>query len=346
MTDTAVRVLVVDDEPAMREVLDMRLSAWGYEVLLAGRVGEAERLARSQAPDIVISDVVLPEASGLDLLRRLKAGDPDRPVILMTAHGRIDDAVEAMKLGARDFLTKPLDHAKLRAILQAAEQDVRERREAHALESTLDHGAGLGPLVGESPGMQEVYLTVRTVASSDASVIVTGESGTGKELVARAIHDLSRRHAGPFIGVNVAAIPETLIESELFGHERGAFTGAVASRQGCFELANGGTLFLDEITEMPAAMQPKLLRVLEEGRLRRVGGGQEIRLDARIITATNRAPEDAVAQGILRHDLYYRLNVFTIALPPLRERGGDIALLAQHFIRRSARASARLRLAG
>jgi DNA-binding NtrC family response regulator len=302
-------------------------------VVDAGRVGEAERLARLHSPDIVISDVVLPEASGLDLLRRLKAGDADRPVVLMTAHGRIDDAVEAMKLGARDFLTKPLDYAKLRAILQAAEREVLERRLAHELESTLDHGAGLGPLVGDSPRMREVYRLIKTVGESDASVIVTGESGTGKELVARAIHDMSRRRSGPFIAVNVAAIPEGLMESELLGHERGAFTGAVAARSGCFELADGGTLFLDEVTEMPAAMQPKLLRVLEESRLRRVGGSQEIRFNVRVIAATNRVPEDAVANGILRHDLFYRLNVFTIALPALRERGGDVALLGQHFIR-------------
>ena len=332
MGERRIRVLVVDDEAAMREVLEMRLTEWGHEVHVAATPDEAERMADRLEPDVVLSDVVLPGVSGIELLRRLQAGDPGRPVILITAHGSIDDAVEAMKLGARDFLTKPLDYTKLRLTLEAASREARQRRASQALDRTLAEGAGLGPLVGTSAAMQEVYGLIRAVAGSDASVIVTGESGTGKELVARAIHSLSRRAAGAFVPVNLAAVPEGLVESELFGHEKGAFTGAQAVRRGCFELADGGTLFLDEITEMPAMMQPKLLRVLEGAHLRRVGGSQEIGFDVRVIAATNRDPEQAAEQGLLRRDLYYRLNVFAIALPPLRERDGDVPLLVQHLL--------------
>ncbi len=328
-----MRVLVVDDEAAICEVLEMRLAAWGFEVLVAGDANEAQRLAAAHDPDLVISDIVLPEASGLDLLNRLKAGDPERPVVLITAHGSVDTAVEAMKRGAQDFLTKPLDYDKLRATVMALAEVIAERRGARRLEESLAKGAGLGALVGVSPPMQEVYRLVATVAGTDASVILTGETGTGKELAARAIHERSQRASGPFIALNVTAVPEGLFESELFGHERGSFTGAAAARAGCFELADRGTLFLDEVAEMPVAMQPKLLRVLEEGKARRVGGAQAIGFDVRVIAATNHDPAVAVADGRLREDLYYRLNVFTIVLPPLRARGGDVPLLSQHFIR-------------
>ncbi len=333
MADQAMRILVVDDEPAMREVVEMRLSEWGYGVLLASSGAEARLLAERERPDAVISDVVLPELSGLELLQSLKAGDRDRPVILITAYGTIDEAVEAMKLGAHDFLTKPLDYAKLRATLAALAKEIDRRGQVRKLDSALEKGAGLAGLVGRSPKMREVFRLVEAVAASDASVIVCGESGTGKELVARAVHDLSHRAHGPFVAVNVAAIPEGLAESELFGHEKGAFSGAVAARPGCFELASTGTLFLDEITEMPAALQTKLLRVLEGGTVRRVGGSREIHFDVRVIAATNRDPQHAVEHGALRHDLYYRLNVFTLTLPPLREREADGLLLAQHFVR-------------
>ncbi len=333
MANEAMRILVVDDEPAMREVIQMRLAEWGYRVVLAGSGSEARTLAEREHPDAVISDVVLPELSGLELLQSLKAGDRDRPVILITAYGTIDEAVEAMKLGAHDFLTKPLDYAKLRATLAALAKEIDRRGQVRKLDSALEKGAGLAGLVGRSAKMREAFRLIEAVAASDASVIVCGESGTGKELVARAVHDLSRRAGGPFVAVNVAAIPEGLAESELFGHEKGAFSGAVASRPGCFELANTGTLFLDEITEMPAALQTKLLRVLEGGSVRRVGGSREMRFDVRVITATNRDPQQAVEGGALRHDLFYRLNVFTLTLPPLREREGDALLLAQHFVR-------------
>jgi DNA-binding NtrC family response regulator len=329
----AMRILVVDDEPAMREVLEMRLSEWGYEVIVAATGAEARALAERERPDAVISDVVLPELSGLELLQSLTSGDQGRPVILVTAYGTIDEAVEAMKLGAYDFLTKPLEYAKLHATLAALAKDIERRGQMRKLETTLRRGGGVGELVGRSAKMREVFRLVEAVAASDASMIVCGESGTGKELVARAVHDLSQRAHGPFVAVNVAAIPEGLAESELFGHEKGAFSGAVAARSGCFELANTGTLFLDEIAEMPAALQTKLLRVLEGGTVRRVGGMRELHFDVRVIAATNRDPQHAVDRGILRQDLFYRLNVFTVSLPPLREREGDVPLLLQHFVR-------------
>ena len=333
MSGRSLTILVVDDEAAMREVLEMRLSEWGHRVLVASDGAEARVMAERERPDLVISDVQLPGLGGLELLQALRAGGSDRPVILITAYGSIDAAVEAMKLGARDFLTKPLDYAKLQATLAALGAELDRRGQVRRLESALEKGAGLATIVGRSQRMREVFKTIEAVAASNASVIVTGESGTGKELVARAIHELGRRSSGPFVAVNVAAIPEGLAESELFGHEKGAFSGAVAARAGCFELADTGTLFLDEVTEMPIALQTKLLRVLEGERLRRVGGTKEMRFDVRVIAATNRDPLQAVETGILRRDLYYRLNVFTLPLPPLREREGDVILLAQHFVR-------------
>jgi DNA-binding NtrC family response regulator len=333
MPDRSLKVLVVDDEAAMREVLEMRLTEWGFHVVVAGDGAEARLLAERERPDVVISDVQLPELSGLALLQLLKTGDRDRPVILITAYGSIDEAVEAMKLGAHDFLTKPLDYAKLRATLAALAGELERRGQVRHLESALDKGAGFSGIVGRSQRMRELFTLLEAVAASDASVIVTGESGTGKELVARAVHDRSTRAHGPFVAVNVAAIPEGLAESELFGHEKGAFSGAVATRPGCFELADTGTLFLDEVAEMPATLQTKLLRVLEGNRLRRVGGTREVSFDVRVIAATNRDPLQAVEQGTLRRDLYYRLNVFTLALPPLRDREGDLLLLAQYFVR-------------
>jgi DNA-binding NtrC family response regulator len=327
------KILVVDDEVAMREVLQMRLEEWGFDVCLAEDGREGHELAESNDPDIVISDVVMPQVSGMDLLRSLKAGNPDRPVILVTAQATVDLAVEAMKKGARDFVTKPIDYSKLKVTLEAAEQEVNLRRESRRLTAQLEGGAGFGDFVGTSKSMREVYELISSIAPKDASVIIAGESGTGKELAARTIHELSPRSKGPFIAVNASAIPENLMESEMFGHERGAFTGATGIQAGCFELANHGTLFLDEIAEMPATLQPKLLRVLEDRKVRRVGGGQEFVVDARVLAATNKDPRDAVESGKLREDLFYRLNVFTVALPPLRERRTDIPLLAQAFVR-------------
>jgi DNA-binding NtrC family response regulator len=331
--NNALTVLVVDDEPAMRLVLEARLRNWGYETLLAADGDEAERIVKEAHPAIVVSDVVMPGRSGLELIQALKAGDPARPVILITAQGTIDMAVEAMKQGAQDFLTKPLDHTKLRAVLDAAREEIELRRASQKLETRSEKEMGFGALFGTSKRMKEVYEMLEAVAASDASAILTGESGTGKEVAARAIHEYGARAKGPFIALNAAAIPETLIESELFGHEKGAFTGAVTSRPGCFELAHRGTLLLDEIAEMPIALQPKLLRVLEDGRVRRLGGRQEFAFDVRVLAATNREPREAVQLGLLREDLYYRLNVFTIMLPPLRERQEDIPGLAQQLLR-------------
>ena len=333
MESTRISVLVVDDEPALREVLTLRIQDWGYDVTTAVDAADAERALGNARPDVVISDVVLPGISGVDLLRWLKRHDDQMPVIMMTAHGNIDAAVEAMKAGARDFLTKPLDYASLRALLDGISAERQQRELDHELDANLEATASLGGLVGRSKSMRELHRLIQLVASSDASVIITGESGTGKEVVAHAIHTLSARRDKPFVAMNAAAIPEGLIESELFGHEQGAFTGATKARPGSFELANGGTLFLDEIAEMPIALQPKLLRILEDTHARRLGGSREIPFDVRVLAATNRSVAAAVREGLLREDLFYRLNVFEIALSPLRERVDDIALLSRHFVR-------------
>ncbi len=327
-----ITVLVVDDEATMRDILEMRLRKWGFDVLVAADATEAARVVREDEPDIVLSDIVMPEMSGLELLRELKGQDPDRPVILLTAHGTVERAVEAMKVGARDFLTKPLNYPNLKAVLDQACRDrevlVRSRR----LSLELKGEKGFGPFIGMSPRMKDAYSLIQAVASSDASVLITGESGTGKELAAKTIHDLSARKHGDFVAVNAAAIPRDLVESELFGHEKGAFTGASHDRIGCFELADSGTLLLDEISEMPLELQPKLLRVLDEARFRRVGGKREVTVDVRTLAATNQDPRQSVRDGLLREDLYYRLNVFTVHLPALRDREGDISLLAHYFL--------------
>ena len=252
--------------------------------------------------------------------------------LLLVSPKRADAAIESMKQGAQDFITKPMDYPKLRAILKSAESDIEMRQSSRKLTSQLERGSGFGEFVGTSKPMREVYDLIQSLSSSDASAIITGESGTGKELAARTIHQLSSRASGPFIAVNSSAIPESLIESEVFGHEKGAFTGAIGVRPGCFELADGGTLFLDEIGEMPLALQPKLLRVLEDGKVRRLGGKQEFEFNVRVIAATNQETSNAIREGRLREDLYYRLTVFTVHLPPLRDRKEDIPLLAQHFI--------------
>jgi DNA-binding NtrC family response regulator len=326
------RVLVVEDEPAMREVLRMRIEPWGFDVAAAATGGEARAACDAQPPDVVICDVVLPDGSGLDLLPDLRGAHGHRPVVMITAHGTIDAAVEALKRGAADFLTKPLDYPKLHAVLDEVLAEVDQRGSLQKLQRELEGAPGLGPLVGTSKPMRDLFRMIEVLGGNEASTLITGESGTGKELVARAIHDLSARASGPFVAVNAAAIPEGLMESELFGNEKGAFTGAVAARAGCFELANGGTLFLDEIAEMPLALQPKILRAIECGRVRRLGAARESVFDARLVAATNKEPEEALKEGRLRPDLYYRLNVFTLALPPLRDRIEDLPLLAQHFV--------------
>jgi DNA-binding NtrC family response regulator len=334
------RILVVDDDPTFRDVLEMRLQRWGYQVQVAPDAASASRLAGQWKPHLVLSDVVMPEASGLDLLGQLRKDDPARPVILLTAHASVEMAVEAMKLGAVDFITKPLNYPNLKAVVEEyLRNSVNERvndgepgsAEPEAAETSQADGEGLQPFIGSSPAMQEAYRLIRSAAGSDASVLITGESGTGKELVARTLHRLSRRASGPFVAVNAAAIPRDLMESEIFGHEKGAFTGATDSRAGCFELADGGTLFLDEIGEMPKELQPKLLRVLDLARIRRVGGSREVSFDVRTLAATNRDPRKAVEDGVIREDLFFRLNVLHIHLPALRDRVGDVRLLADAF---------------
>jgi len=334
---TRLEVLVVDDEPALREVLSLRITDWGHDVRAVADAATAERELEARVPDVVLCDLVLPGSSGMALLARIKERDQRLPVVMMTAHGNIDGAVEAMKQGATDFLTKPLDHQMLRALLDATASDLRRVRANRSLDAQLDQDDNSSGIVGRTRAMRELRRNVELLASSDASAIITGESGTGKEVVARAIHAASARRAKPFVAVNAAAIPEGLIESEVFGHEQGAFTGATRARPGCFEMAEGGTLFLDEIAEMPIALQPKLLRVLEGGRARRLGGSRDVRFDVRVLAATNRSASQAIRDGRLREDLFYRLNVFELVIPPLRDRVEDIALLAQHFVREFSR---------
>lgn len=332
MSTARPKVLVVDDEAAMREVLEMRLQPWGFDVFLAEDGEQARRMVARHDPAVVITDVSLPDFSGLELLRWLRETNSQREVILITAYGSIDAAVRAMKFGARDFLTKPLDYHKLEALLAEALSDNERGSARQTLERRLEQRSGLGPIVGTSRPMRKLYKTIRLLAQNEASAIITGESGTGKELVGRTIHELSGRRDKPYLAVNTAAIAEGLVESELFGHEKGAFTGAVATKAGWFELADQGTLFLDEFAEMPTPLQPKFLRVLEDSRVRRLGGAREMEFDVRLLAATNRHPARAVEEGVLREDLYYRLNVFTVDLPPLRQRQEDIPLLAQHFV--------------
>jgi DNA-binding NtrC family response regulator len=326
------RILVVDDEPAEREGLARLVGQWGYEVETAASGEKALSLVETRHPAVVLTDLVLPEMDGLTLLQKLKETGRPPIVLVVTGHGTVESAVEAMRHGAFDYLTKPVDATRLQVLLEKSIEQESLSREVSLLRHQLRQKGSFGQLVGQSKGMQEVYRWIELAATSTAPVLISGDSGTGKELVARTIHDLSNRRNKPFVAINCAAIPETLIESELFGHERGAFTGATERRLGCFELADAGSLFLDEIVEMDNSTQAKLLRVLQEGTFRRVGGKVEIQVDVRVLAATNRAPADAMAQGQLREDLFYRLNVFQIRLPALRERKEDIPLLVRTFI--------------
>jgi DNA-binding NtrC family response regulator len=327
------KILVVDDEPAERDGLARLVGQWGYEVETASSGEEALNLVETQHPAVVLTDLVLPEMDGLTLLQKLKETGRPPIVLLVTGHGTVETAVEAMRHGAFDYLTKPVDTTRLQVLLEKSIEQESLSREVSFLRHQLRQKGSFGQMVGQSRGMQEVYRWVELAGTSSAPVLVYGESGTGKELVARTIHELSNRRNKPFVAINCAAIPETLIESELFGHERGAFTGATERRLGCFELTDGGTLFLDEVAEMDSNTQAKLLRVLQEGTFRRVGGGKhEIQVDVRVVAATNKIPSEAIASGKMREDLFYRLNVFSIHLPPLRERREDIGLLAKTFI--------------
>jgi DNA-binding NtrC family response regulator len=325
-------VLVVDDEPAEREPLARLVAQWGYEVETAGSSDDALAMAESYRPAVVITDLILPGSDGLSLLQTLRASSRPPTVLLVTGHATVETAVEAMRHGALDYLTKPIDTTRLQLLLEKAVEQESLSREVTLLRHELRQRGAFGRFIGQSKRMQEVYHLIELVAPSSAPVLVHGESGTGKELAARTVHELSERRARPFVAINCAAIPESLIESELFGHERGAFTGASERRIGCFELADGGTLLLDEVAEMDVATQAKLLRVLEEASFRRVGGKTEVTVDVRVIAATNRMPMEAVASGKLREDLFYRLSVFLVELPALRERTEDIMLLAARFI--------------
>jgi DNA-binding NtrC family response regulator len=328
----SVKVLVADDEAASRKGLASLLSGWGYSTEEAADGEEALEKARGALPSLVITDVVMPKLDGLALLRALREELPFATVILLSGQGSIDTAVTAMKEGAYDFLTKPVDVARLKLLVPKAVERAEAVREVALLRRRVKQVWGVGKLVGTSPAMQAVYHLIELAAPTPAPVLITGESGTGKELVARTLHELSARGQGPFVAVNCAAIPETLLESEIFGHEKGAFTGALERRSGCFELAHEGTIFLDEIAEMAPATQAKFLRILEDGVVRRLGAKTEVKVDARVIAATNQDPVEAMRAERFREDLYYRLNVVTIELPPLRERREDISLLLQAFV--------------
>jgi DNA-binding NtrC family response regulator len=322
------KILVVEDDAREREGLADLLSAWGYETDTAGDGAEALIKTSSFNPAVVISDLRMPRVTGMELLRQVQEAHPGINFIMLTGQGTIEEAVEATKLGAFNFLEKPLDPNRLRVELRNCLERHESGRQLEAANRRLRDLGFLGNIVGRSKKMQEITSLVSMVAPSRASVLISGESGTGKELVARTIHDLSPRRTKPFVAVNCAAIPETLMESEIFGHEKGAFTGAIERRVGCFELADEGTLLLDEIGEMPLATQAKLLRVLEDSKVRRLGSKGEISVDARVLAATNKIPEEAVAKGQLRSDLYFRLNVVHIALPPLRAHLEDLEELA------------------
>jgi len=326
------KVLIVEDEENERTGLAELVSAWGYRAETAGDGEEGYEKVTNWMPSIILTDLKMPRMGGLQLLEKIASDSHAMAVIVVTAQGTIDSAVQAMRMGAYDYITKPIDTNRLRTILQNASALLGTRVELEVTRRKLRDTGSLGSLVGPSKKMQEIFRLIEMVAPSTASVLITGASGTGKELVARNIHDLSPRRNKPFVAINCAAIPETLIESEIFGHEKGAFTGALFVPKGCFELAEGGTLLLDEIGEMPIATQAKLLRVLEDRKLRRLGSKVETTIDVRVLAATNKVPEEAVARGELRNDLYYRLNVFNIHMPPLKEHKEDIPELVRTLI--------------
>ena len=330
-------ILIADDEPNMRRVLDGLLRRQGYQVLSAADGQQALRLLVEQAEHVaaIITDLRMPKLDGMQLLERTARDYPDIPVVLLTAHGSVDNAVAAVKLGAFDYLEKPFDQSQIRQVLEKAVR-THELRRCEARVSGLAPGKGRYGLIGTSSPMQTVYNVIEKVADTPSTVLISGESGTGKELVARALHDQSPRRDRPLIKVNCAAIPESLIESELFGYEKGAFTGAVSSKPGRFELADGGTLFLDEIGEIPQEMQVKLLRALQENEFERVGGIRTIQVNVRVVAATNRDLPTEIEAGRFREDLYYRLNVVPLELPPLRRRSDDIPSLVEHILEKSS----------
>ena len=330
------RILVVDDEESMRELLEIALRKEGYRLTLAESGRKAIEIFDKSSPDLVISDIKMPDMSGVEVLRHVKETDPSVPVIMMTAYASADTAVEALRLGAYDYLTKPFKLEELKANIRNALEKVRLKRENETLKRELKKTQGLDSMLGGSRVMLELFEHIKSVATTNSTVLITGESGTGKELAAKAIHVRSPRAGEPFVSINCGAVPETLLESELFGHLKGSFTGATTNHKGLFEVAHRGTILLDEIAEMSPTMQVKFLRVLQEKKIRRIGSTEELDVDVRILAATNKDLERGVQDRTFREDLYYRLNVIPIHMPPLRERREDIPLLASHFLAKSA----------
>jgi two-component system response regulator HydG len=329
----APTLLVADDDPGLRESLQRTLQREGYRVVLASDGHAALERLQAGGIDLVLTDLKMPGLTGIEVLRAVKGLAPDVDVILLTAFGTVEEAVSAMKEGAYDFITKPFRGEQLRKVVVKALERRALIKQNRALQQELEALRGRGQVIGGSPAFRRMMTLVAQVADSSATVLIQGESGSGKELVASAIHERSPRRSGPFVPVNCAALPETLLESELFGYERGAFTGAAGRKEGRFELADGGTLFLDEVADLSPVTQPKILRVLQEGEFERLGGTKTIRVDVRIVAATNQDLANMVREKRFREDLYYRLNVITVTVPPLRERREDIRLLAQHFVR-------------
>lgn len=333
---SAGRILVVDDESSVTEALALILGDRGYEIQTAGAVAEAVELLARRPVDLVLTDLRLRDLTGLDLLTRIKKDTPETEVILMTAHGSLDVTIDAIKKGAYYYLEKPFTPDQVLMLVERAIELASVKRENRALKRTVSEEARAFGMVGRTPKMLEIYETIRATAPSEASVLIEGESGTGKELIASAFHSQSARARGPFVRINCAAIPHDLIESELFGYKKGAFTGADRDKRGLIESASGGTLLLDEVTEMPAHLQTKLLRVLQDRRVRRVGDEQEMGIDFRLVAATNRTTAEAMKQGVLREDLYFRISTIKITVPPLRERLDDLPLIAEEILQRYA----------
>jgi DNA-binding NtrC family response regulator len=332
-------ILIVDDEKGQRDILNLILKKDGYDVVDVPGVREALAQLEKREFDLIMTDLKMQGQNGLDLLEKVHVDDPQQCIIMMTAHGSVDSAVEAMRRGAFDYLEKPLERDNLILTLLRAFERIGLMRENRVLQKRVESIATIPNMQGEHPKMKEVFRIVAKIAPSNSTVLIVGESGTGKELIARAIHEASPRRGNPFIAINCAAIPETLIESELFGHEKGSFTGADSREIGIFEAADGGTVFLDEIGEMNVAMQAKLLRAIQEKEIRRVGGKVNIGLDVRLVSATNKELEQEILKGTFREDLFYRLNVICVNLPPLRERGSDIKTLAEFFLDKYSRAA-------